>query len=155
MHVALAAAEAGLNLMIYLPDDMLGGVPLIRRLARDASDRSVVVSHLGAPRVSASTLVEGLELLDLATEPNILVTLSGLSMYTPHPHLEMTGLVTAAIEQFGSGRVMWGSNFPVCVEAESYGHDLALILEGQWGLDDSAIADIIGGSASRVWFDSP
>ncbi len=154
MHVALAAASSGLSLMIYVPESMSGAVPLIRDLARRAPDRAVVVSHLGAPRVNGSTLTEGMELLELAGEPNVSTTLSGLGMYVAHPHCELTGLVTAVVGEFGPRRVMWGSNFPVGLDAEGYGDDLDMILEGRWDLDSSAIAGIVGGTAARLWFES-
>lgn len=154
MEVALAACAAGLNIVVYVPKDMAAAVPVLRQLARGAGDRKIVVSHLGAPRVSGTELAEGLELLELAEELNVLTTLSGFSMYSAHPHEELGVLVTRAIELFGPSRVMWGSNFPVVLDRESYGDDLALVREGRWGLGGAAIAEVLCGTASRLWFDA-
>jgi L-fuconolactonase len=152
MDVAVAAAAAGLKPVIYVADDMASAVHLIRRLAQAIADSTVVVAHLGAPRVHADGAVDGRELLDLATERNVWVTLSGLSMFAPHPHSELALLITEVIEAFGSRRVMWGSNYPVGLATEGYDDDLALILDRPWGLHERDVADIVGGSAGRLWF---
>ena len=154
MNVAVAAAAAGLKLMIYVAEDMGGGVRPIRDLAQEASESTVVVAHLGAPRVRGQGSVEGYELLDLAAEANVWATLSGLAMFAPHPHSELSPFITRVIEAFGSRRLMWGSNFPVGLAAEPYDHDLELIRKRPWGLQEHAVADIVGRSAARLWFDS-
>lgn len=151
MDVALRAADAGLNIVIYVPDDMHGNAPLVRQLAQKAKGRSVIVAHLGAPRLGTHCVVAGSELLDLAEEANIFTTLSGLSMYEPHPHQKMAELVKRAVEAF-PGRIMWGSNFPVVLDKEGYADDLGMVLEGRWGVASSAVADVTGECALRLWF---
>lgn len=155
MNVAVAAAAARLELMIYVADDMRAGVRPIRELAREASKSTVVVTHLGAPRVRAKGPIEGFELLDLAAEANVWATLSGLAMFAPHPHSELSPFISRVVEDFGSRRLMWGSNFPVGLTAEPYDRDLELIREAPWGLHEQAVADIVGRSAARLWFDRP
>ncbi len=55
------------------------------------------------------------------------------------------------ITAFGSERVMWGSDWPVCQLQAEYGswHDSAQQLTGD--LPQSARDDIFGGSAARFY----
>ncbi len=150
MEVAIAAGGAGLHLVLYVTE-MVEAVGAIRRLA-EVSTGIVVVAHLGAPRIRPDDSVDAGGLLDLASHSNVWTTLSGLSMSTAHPHVEMDGFIGQVVDRFGSERIMWGSNFPVGLPEEPYGADMALVRSDAWGLTDAGAADVLGRSAGRLWF---
>jgi predicted TIM-barrel fold metal-dependent hydrolase len=153
MAVAVAAANAGFHVVLYVGGPTTEVLRPIRELAREVPTASFVIAHLGYPSIDAAGIVRGWEILDLAGEPNILTTLSGLSMWTPHPHQELSGFIIRVLSDYGSRRVMWGSNFPVGPEAEQYGGDLGLIRRGGWGMGSDDIVQVTSRTAERLWFD--
>jgi L-fuconolactonase len=122
-------------------------------LMRQRPDARIVVSHLGNPQVCDGRFAAGSELLALASEPGVYVLLSGLSMFCEYPYAALDAFVSEAIRQFGSRRIMWGSNFPVCGDRPAYRRDLAMVQSGAWGLDPKETEWIIGRTAKQVWFD--
>ena len=65
----------------------------------------------------------------------------------------LTKFVVRVIDAFGPRRVMWGSNYPVCGDAEAYQRDLAQLTSGGWGLGPREVAQIAHGPAAQLWFD--
>jgi predicted TIM-barrel fold metal-dependent hydrolase len=152
--LAQAVAAAGLIPVVYAADGIEALLPAVAELAGIHPRTPVVVSHLGNPRVEGNRLSKGEEILSLATYPNVCVALSGLSMFCPYPYAPLDGLIRRVVEAFGPGRLMWGSNYPVCGEAAAdYGRDLGLLLSrGRWGLNPAAAKEIADTTARRLWF---
>lgn len=153
-ELAPAAAAAGLIPVIYAPEGIRDLVSQLGETAAARPQVPIIVSHLGNPLVDRDRLQHGEELLDLASEPNILVLLSGLHMFCGFPYAPLEGLVAAAVEAFGPARIMWGSNYPVGGEsAADYRRELELTLSAaHWGLDRQAAITISDTTARRVWF---
>jgi L-fuconolactonase len=149
-----AIAAAGLVALIYAPEGIAALVPRLTELAGSHPHTPLVVSHLGNPRVEDERLVAGTEMLSLAASPNIHVALSGLGMFCPFPHTPLDGLIGDVVAAFGAGRVMWGSNYPVCGEDPSdYDRELGLLLRpGRWGVSRAAAQAIAETNARRLWF---
>jgi predicted TIM-barrel fold metal-dependent hydrolase len=148
------AASLGLVIVVYAPAGIARALPPIRRLLVACPDVTVEITHLGNPRLERGSVVSGLELLELADEPGVVVTLSGLSMFCEHPYDELGGFVAATIDAFGPERVLWGSNFPVGGDDQaSYESGLDGILSGAWGLEERAVELITGDNARRIWFE--
>jgi predicted TIM-barrel fold metal-dependent hydrolase len=85
-------------------------------LARSFSETTILVDHVGMPRDHSTDGVslwrDGMRML--ATQPNVAIKISGFGMIDPNWTVDnMRPLVLEAIEIFGPGRVMFGSNFPV------------------------------------------
>ena len=146
-----SAARAGLVLVVHASRGTLAAVTAIRRLRDAAPEAQIVVAHLGLPQLDETGVRAGWSLLELASDPNVWVTLSGLGMSTLYPYPVAGVFVTEAIARFGASRLMWGSNFPV-VPAEGYRDELALIRPGNWGLTIEQIRAIRAGTADALWF---
>ena len=148
--IASAAALLGLHLVLHCPD----GTAEIAEVLGDIETGTgrIVVTHLGSPQVTDDAMTRGEELLALAVDPRVLVTLSGAGMSCPFPHEPLCPLVRSVVSEFGADRVMWASNFPITVDATAVAADLRLLQDNVWGLDPSAIAEIQGNVANRVWF---
>lgn len=114
-----------------------------------------VLDHLAKPEIARGEIREwsrGLRALGAA--PNVLAKLSGLvteadwKAWTPdgmRPYLDV------AFECFGPGRLMIGSDWPVCTLAADYGRTMAVVtdyLENRPGAEREAV---LGGNAQRFW----
>jgi predicted TIM-barrel fold metal-dependent hydrolase len=152
--LAEEAASLGLAIVVYAPEGIARAVAPIRRLLAARLTAIVEITHLGNPRIEAGEAVGGFELLELAREPGVVVTLSGLSMFCEYPYRELDELITATIAGFGAERLLWGSNFPVAGDDQaSYDREVDLMCPGRWGLDATAVELITEGNARRIWFE--
>lgn len=149
-RIASAAVERGLNIVLYCPD----GTATIADVLRDIAPGPgrIVITHLGSPQVSGDVMTRGEEILALAVDLRVLVTLSGAGMACTAPHAPLHALVRAIVSAFGADRVMWASNFPVTGDADAVASDLRLLQDNAWGLDAASMADIQGNVANRLWF---
>jgi predicted TIM-barrel fold metal-dependent hydrolase len=152
--LAEEAAALGLVVVVYAPQGIARAVAPVRGLLARQPDATVEITHLGNPRVETGATTGGFELLELAREPGVVVTLSGFSMFCDYPHRELDDLIARTIDAFGTGRLLWGSNFPVGGDDQrAYDRDAGLIRPGRWGLDRSDVELVTGGNARRIWFD--
>jgi predicted TIM-barrel fold metal-dependent hydrolase len=148
--IASVAMVGGLNVVLYCPD----GTAVIADVLGDIAPGPgrIVITHLGSPLVTDDAMTRGEEILALAADPRVFVTLSGAGMACPTPHAPLRSLVRSVVSEFGADRVMWASNFPVTGDAAAVAADLRLLQDNVWGLDPSVIEDIQGTVADRIWF---
>jgi L-fuconolactonase len=152
--LAEEAASLGLAIVVYAPAGIARAMTPIRRLLAARPAATVEITHLGTPRLEGGVVTSGFELLELAREPGVVVTLSGLPMFCDYPHDELDEFIMRTIEAFGSDRVLWGSNLPVGgADQALYDREVGLILSSRWGLDASAMELITEQNASRIWFE--
>lgn len=152
--LAEEAASRGFVIVIYAPGGIARVIEPLRCLLRAYGDTTVEITHLGNPLLQDGAVQSGFELLELAADPGIVVTVSGLPMFCEYPYHELDGLIEATIGAFGATRVLWGSNFPVGgADISSYRRELDLLLSGRWGLDARAVELITHENANRVWFE--
>jgi L-fuconolactonase len=135
-------AEAGLVNELVVRVSQL---PSVARAAEALPDARFVLDHLGKPEVAAGA--EGLARWRAAVAPvaactNVVAKLSGLVAEADWDHWSVADLrpfVDSAVELFGTGRLMFGSDWPVCEVAASYGQ-----------VKDAVVA-ILGGTPSDVF----
>lgn len=147
------AVELGLNLVIYASEGMPAAAPVIRQFHRSHPSARIIITHLGNPSVRDGRPADQ-ELLALADCDGVFVQLSGLSMFCPYPHAELDELIRSTIRAFGSERMCWGSNYPVCGGAAEYARDLQHVRDGAWGLTSAEVREMTERTAARLWFDS-
>lgn len=153
-ELAHEAAMRGFVIVVYAPGGIAGALAPVRQLLGSCPGATVEITHLGNPLIENGAVAKGFELLELAAEPGVVVTMSGLPMFCAYPHHELDELIKAALAAFGPTRLLWGSNFPVAgADASTYTRELELVLSGRWGLDDRAIEMITHENANRVWFE--
>lgn len=146
-----ALADLGLRL------DALGfprHLPRFERLMDRHPDLPVVIDHGMKPRVASS---EGFE--DWAAGMTRLAKRGAFC--------KLSGLVTEAVEDwevedlrpyaehildaFGPERVMWGSDWPVCLRRASYADWLRTARDLTVGLDEAERARLFGGTAAAFY----
>jgi len=125
------------------------------RLARDFPNQAFVLDHLGKPNVREGRLAQwksGLE--KLAEAPNCCCKLSGLvteahwGRWTPE---ELRPYLEAALECFGPTRLLFGSDWPVCLLAADYGQVLGLVRDFISRLSPSEQAQILQANARTFY----
>ncbi|RIQ19011.1 amidohydrolase [Jiangella rhizosphaerae] len=147
-----AVGAAGLVFDLLVRDHQLPGAV---RLARDLPDVRFVLDHLGKPALRRGELGEWMrDLGALARLPNTAAKLSGLvteadwSTWTP---ASLRPVVRTALECFGPERLMFGSDWPVCLLATSYREWIATLSELLEECDAGAQAMIWHRTARRIY----
>ena len=92
---------------------------------------SFVLDHLGKPPISSRRLETwSSHLRELARRPNVTAKLSGLLTEADWAHwtaADLVPYVDLALEVFGPDRLMFGSDWPVCLLAAGYAQQLDTI----------------------------
>jgi L-fuconolactonase len=114
-----------------------------------------VLDHIAKPRIRDGAISPWREQMrELARRPNVWCKLSGVvteadwARWTPagiRPYLD------AVMEAFGAGRVLWGSDWPVCLVACGYGCWRRTVDDAIAALSASEREGILGGNAIAAY----
>jgi L-fuconolactonase len=114
-----------------------------------------IVDHIAKPRIKDQMLSSWREnILELARRENVYCKLSGMvteatwegwSKSDLHPYFEI------AIEAFGPGRLMFGSDWPVVLVASSYQRWLETVQHAISGLSPDEQTQVLGGTAKEAY----
>lgn len=114
-----------------------------------------VLDHIAKPLIGKNELLPWKEnILELAKRPNVCCKLSGMvteadfQHWTPkqlHPYFEVV------MEAFGPYRLMFGSDWPVCLVATNYKSWAKLVRKNIAAFSPEEQALIMGGNAQRVY----
>ena len=144
-------AAAGLRYDLVVRVDQL---PAAATAARAVPELTFVLDHLGKPAIRAGA--EGLRewrtaVTPLAGESNVVAKLSGLVTEADWAQWTVDDLrpyVDAALELFGPRRLMFGSDWPVCLLAADYPRVLEVL---DTALGNADRAEIYAGTAIRTY----
>ncbi len=138
------------DILIY-PRHLSVAAEFARRFPR----QRFVLDHLAKPEIARGEIrAWSRGIRELAAAPNAVAKLSGLvteagwRKWTPD---EMRPYLDVAFECFGPGRLMIGSDWPVCTLAAGYGRTMSLVtqyLEGRPAAERDAV---LGGNAQAFW----
>ena len=157
-----AVAAAGLAYDLVISPSQL---PLVTETVTALPDVRFVLDHAGKPPIASGErgtdhLSTGAmpawaaDLRALADLPNVAVKLSGLvteadwDSWTP---AQLRPVMEYVLAQFGPGRTMFGSDWPVCLLAASYAQVAAAAATVLDGLTAAERAAVRGGTA-RDWY---
>jgi len=147
-------AAAGLAFDLVIRTDQL---PAAARAARDLPELRFVLDHLGKPpiRQGAAGLARWRDAVRaLAANPNVSAKLSGLvteADWGAWTVAQLRPFVSTAVEAFGPDRLMFGSDWPVCLLAAAYGEVKDALTAALPPLSPAAQAAVFGGTAIRVY----
>lgn len=114
----------------------------------------IVLDHLGKPDLAAGAQQWAKQIAPLAALPHVSCKLSGL-LTEPRPAgygvNDLLPFVEAALEAFGSERIMVGSDWPVCLLAGEYQDAWQSVQQALSPLTFSEQAAITGGNACRIY----
>ncbi|MFD6996935.1 amidohydrolase family protein [Streptomyces mirabilis] len=147
-----AVAEAGLVYdLVVLPHQL----PACVRAAAGHPGLTFVLDHLGKPPIATGALRPwATAVRALAALPNTVCKLSGMVTEADHAKWTVDGLrpyADTVLDAFGPGRLMFGSDWPVCTLAASYGQVVDAVEELTGGLGAEERAEVFGGTATRVY----
>jgi L-fuconolactonase len=149
-------AAAGLAFDLVVRVDQLAGAAAA---AAAVPECRLVLDHLGKPGIAAGGHDRWrAELAPLAGRPNVTAKLSGLvteADWTNWTADDLRPYVSSAVELFGPGRLMFGSDWPVCLLAAPYARVMAALAEALDGLSTELTATeraaVWGGTAARTY----
>jgi L-fuconolactonase len=149
-----AVGAAGLAYDLVVRVDQL---PAAARAAAALPQVRFVLDHLGKPQIrdGADGLARWREAVTtLAACPNAGAKLSGLvteADWAGWRAEDLRPFVTAAVELFGPGRLMFGSDWPVCLLAGGYAEVKAALEDALPPLSDAQRAAVFGDTATRMY----
>ncbi|NEB77051.1 amidohydrolase family protein [Streptomyces sp. SID14478] len=143
-----AVAEAGLVYDLLVRPQQLDAAV---RVAAEHPELTFVLDHLGKPPIASKALEPwSSQVRALAQLPNTVCKLSGMVTEADWAAWTVDALrpyADTVLEAFGPGRVMFGSDWPVCTLAASYEQVLHAARELVGGQDE----EVFGGTARRVY----
>jgi L-fucono-1,5-lactonase len=149
-----AVAAAGLAYDLLVREREL---PAARAVAQRLPELTLVVDHLAKPRIrEGATDPWAGELAALARHPNVFCKVSGLvteadwDAWTPG---QLAPYVRHAVDVFGPERLLFGSDWPVCLLAASYAE---VVEAAEEALDRAGLAPaerdaVFGANAHRLY----
>ena len=130
-------------------------LPAALALTARLPDQRFVLDHLGKPRIRDGEIEPwATAMRELARRPNVCCKLSGLVTEADWANWRPQDLrpyLDVALEAFGADRVMFGSDWPVCLLAAPYERVLGAIEEYTAALSATEREAIFGGNAMR-WY---
>ena len=132
-------------------------LPAAREIVATMPDVRFVVDHLAKPpiRDGAGGIQPWADLVaSFAGLPNVSWKISGLVTEADWQRwgpADLAPFVDHALRTFGPGRLIFGSDWPVCLLAATYEEVAAAARELTAGLSDSERAAVFGGNATAVY----
>jgi L-fuconolactonase len=118
-------------------------------------DQVFIVDHIAKPRIAAGELEPWAKnIRELARRPNVSCKLSGMvteadvRKWTPaqlRPYFEIV------LEAFGPGRLLFGSDWPVCLAGVGYPDWKTTVSAALSDLNPSELAAVFGENARRIY----
>jgi L-fuconolactonase len=113
-----------------------------------------VVDHAAKPRIREHALEPWrTHMRELARRPEVYCKLSGLvtEAAPDFSDADLRPYADAVLEAFGPTRVMFGSDWPVCLVASSYERWIEMVRTFTASLTASERAEVLGGTARRAY----
>lgn len=153
VHAGLATvAAAGLAFDLVVRAEQLPGAAAA---AAAVPQCRLVLDHLGKPAIAAGGYEQWRALVaPLARHPNAVAKLSGLvteAGWTSWTVDDLRPYVYTALELFGPDRLMFGSDWPVCLLAASYDRVVDALAEALGPLSPAELDAIWSGTATRTY----
>ncbi|MEV4178612.1 amidohydrolase family protein [Nonomuraea sp. NPDC049709] len=147
-----AVAAAGLAYdLLTLPDQLPAAIDTVTALP----ELTFVLDHLSKPPIAAGELEPWRgRIRELAARPNVYCKLSGMVTEADWEGWQVADLrpfAEVVLEEFGPDRVMFGSDWPVCLLAAGYERVAGAADELCAGLSESERADVFAGTAQRAY----
>jgi L-fuconolactonase len=146
-----AVAAAGLCYdLVVLPHQ----IPAASYAAAAVPGLTLVLDHAGKPRIDGGDLgAWQAAVREFAGLPNTACKLSGLVTEAPAgaPPSAFTVVADTVLDAFGAGRVMFGSDWPVCLLVSDYAGVFGLARSLTAGLSAAEREAVFGGTADRAY----
>jgi L-fuconolactonase len=146
----LAERDLAYDILVF-PHQLPAAIELVRRFPY----QTFVLDHLAKPPVRQRQREPwASQLRELARSHNVACKLSGLVTEADWERWRMADLapyLEIALDAFGVTRVMFGSDWPVCLLAATYERWCEHLEGWSWMLSESERAALLGGNAVRIY----
>lgn len=147
-----ALAQQGLTCDLLIGRDKL---PLVEPIVRQHPQVTFVLDHFAGVAISGSNLTHYQAALQpIAALPNTVLKVSGYCTAADPQPLTATTLwpyLETALELFGTSRMMYGSDWPVCLRGGSYHETVSLLQTVTRNLSPHEQAELWNGTATRTY----
>lgn len=147
-----AVTHAGLVYEILVYERQL---PRVLELVDRHPRQVFVLDHLGKPQVRGGSLDRWRRLIrDLARRPRVFCKLSGLATeadWKRWTRADLLPYIEVAVEAFGPRRILFGSDWPMCLLATTYARWLRLVRDYADTLATGERERVLGGTAVEVY----
>lgn len=142
------------DLLVY--HDQLASIqPLVEKLSAGDNSAKLVLDHIGKPDLKTGEInTWQMQIRQLAKFPNVYCKVSGLVTEANWHHWKIEDLKPAldtVLDAFGADRLMFGSDWPVCLVATSYDKWLEVLTDYFEPLSDQDTKAIFGGNCTRFY----
>jgi len=147
---ALGAQGLAYDLLV-LPHQLPAAIAAVRAVP----ELTFVLDHIAKPQIASGGREPWASLIaELATAPNVFCKLSGMVTEADPAGWTVDDLrpyADVVLQEFGASRVMFGSDWPVCLLAADYGRVVATARELTAGLSATEREAVFGGTAVRAY----
>jgi len=128
-----------------------GRLPRLGQLLDQFPDLDIVIDHIA--NCPPDQPEEVRKLLDLARYPRVYVKVSHTWSISNqgYPWRDTHGLVRQVYQTFGADRIMWGTDWPVCLHRATYAQTLAVVRDEMDFFTPEDRAWVLGKTALRLW----
>lgn len=129
-------------------------LPLAQDLVDACPDTAFVLDHCGVPDIAGGAFAPwAAQITELARRPNVTLKLSGVTAYTGGPWTLDTlwPWIGHVLHAFGPGRMVWGSDSPVCTLNSGLAEWVATSQALLSDLSGEERQAVLHGNARRVW----
>lgn len=124
-------------------------LPDIAAFMRAHPQVSFVLEHLGGMAITETMLPTWEAIMErFADLPNVAVKISGC---TPSAAMPLRAYVETAVKLFSSRRLMFGSNYPICLNTATYTKTVACLQAATIGLSKSARTALCFETAQQIY----
>ena len=138
------------DLLLY-PPQLPAAVELVALLP----EQPFVLDHLAKPRIKTGEITAWRRDIEaLAAHTNVCCKLSGLvteAAWRRWKRADFVPYLQVAVDAFGPGRLMFGSDWPVCLVAAEYTEVMGIVADCLAALAPAEQAEVWGGTAARFY----
>lgn len=125
------------------------------RFLKQVPDTRIVVDHIAKPSIRTHDKHEWAKLMrTVAQFPNVHCKVSGMVTEAEWPgwkHEDFVPFLDVVFEAFGTNRLMYGSDWPVCLVAASYNQQFSIITDYLETFSASEKSRVLGENAKRFY----
>ena len=130
-------------------------LPAARVVAEAFGELTFIVDHIAKPRIAEGDWDDWADgIAALAACPNVACKLSGMiteADWASWTAQDLSRYIGHVIDRFGTERVMFGSDWPVCLLAGSYDQVVEALSANVAGLSQAEQQNVFGNNAAR-WY---
>jgi len=147
---ALKASDFTYDILIFPAH-----IPAVLTLIKKFPDQKFVIDHIAKPYIKAGLISEwrlGMKLI--ASFPNVYCKISGMVTEADCINWkaeDFTPYLDAVVEEFGTKRIMFGSDWPVCLAAASYSAMLGIVESYFNNFTQNEKDDFFGNNATTFY----